>query len=76
MTQAKALLDAGKRFAGHEEVTREVKASPGDTSAARALFELLCSPGDWERAEKQLDVTAIKVRRPRSACRLPQLYQG
>jgi len=56
MTQAKALLDAGKLGAAIEEVTREVKASPSDTSRRALLFELLCFAGDWDRAEKQLDV--------------------
>ena len=56
MTQAKALLDAGKLGEAIEEVTREVKGKPGDVASRTFLFELLCFSGEWDRAEKQLDV--------------------
>ncbi len=56
MSQAKALLDAGQLGAAIEEATREVKANPSDTSRRASLFELLCFAGEWERADKQLDV--------------------
>ena len=56
MSQAKALLDAGQLGAAIEELTREVKANPTDTSRRIFLFELLCLAGDLDRAEKQLDV--------------------
>jgi type VI secretion system protein ImpE len=55
MTQAKALFDAGQLTAAIEEVTREVKAHPSNTSARTFLFEVLCFAGEWDRAEKQLD---------------------
>lgn len=55
MTQAKALLDAGKLGEAIEELTREVKAHPADASLRTFLFELLCFAGEWDRAEKQLD---------------------
>lgn len=55
MTQAKALVDAGKLGAAIEEVTRQVKAHPTDASQRIFLFELLCFAGEWDRAEKQLD---------------------
>jgi type VI secretion system protein ImpE len=54
MTRAKALFDAGQLDAAIEEVSREVKAAPTDTSRRTFLFELLCFAGEWERAEKQL----------------------
>lgn len=56
MTQAKELFEAGKLNEAIEQVTNEVKADPVDTSRRTFLFELLCFAGQWERAEKQLDV--------------------
>jgi type VI secretion system protein ImpE len=56
MTQAKALYEAGKLEEALEALTAEVKANPGDTSRRTFLFELLCLAGQWDRAEKQLDV--------------------
>jgi type VI secretion system protein ImpE len=55
MTQAKALLDAGKLGEAIEELTREVKAHPTDAARRTFLFEVLCFAGEWDRAEKQLD---------------------
>lgn len=56
MDTAKELLDAGRLQAAIEEVTRGVKANPTDRSHRAFLFELLCFAGEWDRAEKQLDV--------------------
>lgn len=56
MTRAKALFEAGELGAAIEELVREVKSNAGDTARRTFLFELLCFAGDWERAEKQLDV--------------------
>src|SRR5262249_56600111 len=56
MATAKELFDAGQLRAAIEEVTREVKANPTDTARRTFLFELLCFAGEWDRAEKQLDV--------------------
>src|SRR5882757_1725329 len=56
MTQAKELFAAGKLDEAIEELLREVKANPNDASKRTFLFELSCFAGDWERAEKQLDV--------------------
>src|SRR5215475_3712528 len=56
MATAKALFDAGQLRAAIEEVTREVKANPTDTARRTFLFGLLCFAGEWDRAEKQLDV--------------------
>jgi type VI secretion system protein ImpE len=55
LTQAKALFDAGELGAAVEELTRQVKAKPGDAAGRTALFEMLCFAGDLDRAEKQLD---------------------
>jgi type VI secretion system protein ImpE len=56
MSQAKTLLDQGQLGPAIEELKREVKANPADTILRTFLFELLCFAGDWDRAEKQLDV--------------------
>jgi type VI secretion system protein ImpE len=55
-TQAKAQYDAGQLSAAIETVTRGVKGNPGDIRLRTFLFELLCFAGEWERADKQLDV--------------------
>lgn len=56
MSRAKELLDAGQLTAAIEQVTGEVKNKPTDASLRLLLFELLCFAGDFNRAEKQLDV--------------------
>lgn len=53
---AKTLFDAGKLNEAIEALTGEVKASPADAARRTFLFELLCFAGQWDRAEKQLDV--------------------
>lgn len=56
MAEAKELLEAAKLQEAIEQVTNEVRADPADTSRRTFLFELLSFAGEWERAEKQLDV--------------------
>ena len=56
MTQAKELFESGKLDEAIEELLREVKADPSDGAKRTFLFELSCFAGDWERAERQLDV--------------------
>ena len=56
MATAKELFDAGELGAAIEELTREVKANPGDLWRRTFLFELLCFAGEFDRAERQLDV--------------------
>lgn len=56
MTQAKGLFDAGKLGAAIEALLGEVKANPTDAPRRTFLFELLCFAGEWDRAERQLDV--------------------
>lgn len=56
MTTAKDLFEAGKLAEAIEALTGEVKSNPTDTSRRTFLFELLCFAGEWDRAEKQLDV--------------------
>jgi type VI secretion system protein ImpE len=56
MSQARSLFEAGRLAAAIEEVTREVKVRPTDPSPRTFLFELLCFAGEWDRAQKQLEV--------------------
>lgn len=56
MNEAKTQLDAGNLNGAVEAALASVKASPTDARARTFLFELACFAGDWERAEKQLDV--------------------
>ena len=56
MNEAKAQLDAGNLSGAVETALNAVKAKPTDVTARTFLFELACFSGDWERAEKQLDV--------------------
>lgn len=56
MNQAKQHLDAGDLNAAVEAALLTVKANPTDERARTFLFELSCFAGNWERAEKQLEV--------------------
>jgi type VI secretion system protein ImpE len=56
MNEAKAKLDSGDLGGAVQAALAAVKSSPTDATARRFLFELSCFSGDWERAEKQLDV--------------------
>lgn len=58
MNDAKALLDAGKLAEAIQATLNHVRTKPTDITARIFLFELSCFSGDWERAEKQLDVVA------------------
>ena len=56
MNEAKTQLDAGDLSGAVESALASVKANPTDIRARTFLFELSCFTGDWERAERQLDV--------------------
>ena len=56
MNDAKLQLDKGNLSGAVASALNLVKSNPTDTSARTFLFELSCFSGDWERAEKQLDV--------------------
>lgn len=53
---AKELLDAGQLSAAIEQLNQEVRSNPTDSRQRTFLFELLCFAGDYQRAERQLDV--------------------
>lgn len=56
MNEAKKQLDAGNLAAAVEAALSLVKSNPTVQSARTFLFELSCFSGDWDRAERQLDV--------------------
>jgi len=52
------LLQAGKLDEAIQAVTAEVRDNPQDARRRTFLFELLCFAGDFDRAEKHLDLAA------------------
>ncbi|HKX83925.1 MAG TPA: type VI secretion system accessory protein TagJ [Pyrinomonadaceae bacterium] len=56
MNDAKLQLDSGNLTGAVENALALVKSNPTDVAARIFLFELSCFSGDWERAEKQLEV--------------------
>ena len=50
------LLQAGHLSAAIEQLNQEVRSRPADIQRRTFLFELLCFAGDYQRAERQLDV--------------------
>jgi type VI secretion system protein ImpE len=56
MDEAKRLLEAGNLTGAIEALLNFVRSNPTDIPARIFLFELSCYSGDWDRADKQLDV--------------------
>lgn len=56
MSEAKTKLDAGNLSGAIETALGAVKSNPTDERGRIFLFELSCFSGDWDRAERQLDV--------------------
>jgi type VI secretion system protein ImpE len=56
MNDAKLKLDAGDLKGAVEAALGLVKSNPTNVAARTFLFELCCFSGDWDRAEKQLEV--------------------
>ncbi len=54
--KAKELLEASELSAAIAALTQDVKKQPTDTHLRTFLFELLCFAGEYERADRQLDV--------------------
>ena len=54
--KAKELLEANQLSAAAAELIQEVKQHPADSRLRTFLFEVLCFSGEFERAERQLDV--------------------
>jgi len=56
MENANQLLQAGKLNDAVQALNAEVRNHPEDSKRRIFLFELLCFSGDYERAEKQLNI--------------------
>jgi type VI secretion system protein ImpE len=56
LAQAKELYVSGNLQAAIAALIAGVKASPDDVALRTFLFELSCFAGEWERADRQLDV--------------------
>lgn len=56
MNDAKLKLDAGDLKGAVEAAINLVKTNPTNVAARTFLFELSCFSGEWERAEKQLEM--------------------
>jgi type VI secretion system protein ImpE len=52
------LFDAGKLNEAIEALGAELRQNHSDIQRRTFLFELLCFSGNWERADKQLDILA------------------
>lgn len=55
---SKELFQAGKLADAVKALGAELRDNPGDTRRRTFLFELLCFAGEYDRAEKHLDVLA------------------
>jgi type VI secretion system protein ImpE len=58
MENANQLFQAGRLKEAVQALSAELRKNPSDTRRRTFLFELLCFSGEYERAEKQLDVLA------------------
>ena len=58
MENANQLFQAGKLKEAVEALGAELRSNPSDARRRTFLFELLCFSGDYDRAEKQLDLLA------------------
>lgn len=55
---AKELFQAGKLAEAIQSLGTELRGNPSDTRRRTFLFELLCFAGEYDRAEKHLDILA------------------
>jgi len=55
---ARELYQAGKLAEAVQALNGELRDNPGDTKRRTFLFELLCFAGNFDRADKQLEILA------------------
>lgn len=60
--QARTLFEEGRLDEAIEALGVELRSNPGDAQRRVFLFELLCFSGQYDRAEKHLDVLATASR--------------
>lgn len=58
--EPKELIRAGKLAEARKELVDSVKNTPGDSKARVLLFQVLSLMGDWEKAERHIDVIAAQ----------------
>ena len=58
MENANQLFQAGRLKEAVQTLSAELRNNPSDTKRRTFLFELLCFAGEYDRAEKQLDMLA------------------
>lgn len=57
---AKDLIKAGKLSEARKQLIEAVKSSPADLGKRTLLFQVLCFCGEWDKAERQLEVIALQ----------------
>ncbi len=58
--KAQELYEAGQLSEAIEQLKQEVKSNPTDVGQRSFLFSLLCFKGEYQSAEKQLDVISLQ----------------
>lgn len=58
MATSRELFDAGRLNDAIEALGAELRDHPTDAQRRTFLFEMLCFAGNWDRADKQLDILA------------------
>jgi type VI secretion system protein ImpE len=56
--EAKELIRAGRLSEARTQSIEEVKASPADAGKRTLLFQIHCLCGEWDKAERDLDIIA------------------
>jgi type VI secretion system protein ImpE len=56
--EAKELIRAGRLSEARTQSIEEVKASPADAGRRTLLFQIHCLCGEWDKAERDLDIIA------------------
>ena len=57
---AKELLQVGKLVEARTQLTQEIKAVPSNVAARTLLFQVLAFCGEWDKAERHLDILALQ----------------
>jgi type VI secretion system protein ImpE len=57
---AKELIKAGNLSGALTQLNEEVKNSPSDPAKRTVLFQVLCYLGEWDKAERHLDLLAAQ----------------
>lgn len=56
---AKQLIRANRLFDARSRLVDDVKASPADTGSRVLLFQVLSFLGEWDKADRQLDILSM-----------------